>query len=34
MAEPVSEVVGEVGEEGELFVNALLCMRHHLLEKV
>jgi len=35
VAKQVSEIVGEVGEEeGELSVNALLCLRHHLLEKV
>ena len=35
MAESVSEVAGEVGEEkGELSVNALLCLRYHLLEEM
>jgi hypothetical protein len=35
LAESVSEIAGSVGEEKEeLSVNALLCLRHHLLEKV
>ncbi len=35
LAEPVSEIAGEVGEEeGELSINALLCLRDYLLEKV
>jgi hypothetical protein len=35
VAEPFSEAAGEVGEEeGELSINALLCLRHYLLEKM
>lgn len=35
MVESVSEIAGAVGEEeGELPVNAVLCLRHYLLEKV
>ena len=35
VAESVSEIDGEVGEEEEeLYVNAVLCLRDYLLEKV
>jgi hypothetical protein len=35
VAESVSAIAGSVGEEkGELSVDALLCLRHHLLEKM
>jgi hypothetical protein len=34
VVEQVSSVAHRAGEEGELFVNALLCLRDNLLGKV